>query len=262
MIGITTANLNVRTGTDTNYTSIAIVPKGTKVNILEENVKTGWCKIQFDEIYAFVSSKYVKIQSNKPSSKTQSNKEEYKNCINEQGIKDGHKYVYTLKNCKITAYGSNSSSACKIPLQLGHTCGTFNLPYNTKIYIPSMKGFKFTDGNGKTAVCDGVFICNDTGIGCADFDLYMSTYTDYNAERNLGSTKYEDVYILEYGKGYGYAWSYTQSYEFADKNNRLELYKKAFKDYIKNGGTLINFLKFKDIDKNIRKSTYWKKLNN
>ena len=90
----------------------------------------------------------------------------------------------------------------------------------------------------------------------------MSTYTDYNAERNFGSTRYEDVYILEYGKGYGYAWSYTQSYEFAEKRNTLHLYKDAFKDYVKNDGTLIYFLKFKNIDKDIRKSTYWKKLNN
>ena len=162
MIGITTANLNVRTGADTSYTSITVLPKGTKINILDENVKTDWYKIQFDEIYAFVSSKYVKIQSEGQSSKAQSSKEEYKNCINEQGVKDGHKYIYKLKDCKITAYGSDDSSACKIPLQLGHTCGSFNLPYNTKIYIPSMKGFKFTDGNGKTAICDGIFTVNDT----------------------------------------------------------------------------------------------------
>lgn len=261
MIGITTANLNVRTGTDTSYISITVLPKGTKINILDKDVKTGWYKIQFDEIYAFVSSKYVKIQSEEQTSKTQSSKEEYVNCINEQGTKNGHKYIYRLKDCKITAYGGDGSSGCKIPLDLGKTCGSFNLPYGTKIYIPSIDGFKIKDGNGNTVTSNGVFIVNDTGIGCTDFDLYMSTSTDYNAEKVFGATRYEDVYILEYGKDYGYAWSYTQSYEFADKHNTLSLYKKAFKDYIKNNGTLINFLKFKDIDKDIKKSTYWNKLN-
>lgn len=186
---------------------------------------------------------------------------EYTNCVSEQGTKDGHKYIYKLKTCKITAYGGDSGSACNIPLNLGHTCGSFNLPYGTKIYIPSLKGYTFTDGNGKRVTCDGIFTVNDTGVGGTDFDLYMSTKSDTNAESVFGNTRREDVYILSYGSGYGYAWSYTQSYKWAYNNGTLSAYKVAFKDYIKYGGTLINFLKFKNDDANIRSSTYWSILN-
>lgn len=170
---------------------------------------------------------------------------EYTNCVSEQGTIDGNKYVYKLKQCKITAYGGDSGSACNIPLNLGRTCGSFNLPYGTKVYIPSLKGKSITDGNGKTVTCDGIFTVNDTGVGGTDFDLYMSTKSDTNAESVFGNTRREDVYILSYGSGYGYAWSYTKSYEWAYKNGTLSAYKVAFKDYIKYGGTLINFLKFK-----------------
>ena len=186
---------------------------------------------------------------------------EYTNCVSEQGTIDGNKYVYKLKQCKITAYGGDSGSACNIPLNLGKTCGSFNLPFGTKIYIPSLKGKSITDGNGKTVICNGIFTVNDTGVGGTDFDLYMSTKSDTNAESVFGNTRREDVYILSYGSGYGYAWSYTQSYKWAYNNGTLSAYKVAFKDYIKYGGTLINFLKFKNDDANIRSSTYWSILN-
>ena len=186
---------------------------------------------------------------------------EYTNCVSEQGTIDGNKYVYKLKSCKITAYGGDSGSACNIPLNLGRTCGSFNLPYGTKVYIPSLKGKSITDGNGKTVICNGIFTVNDTGVGGTDFDLYMSTKSDTNAESVFGNTRREDVYILSYGSGYGYAWSYTQSYKWAYNNGTLSAYKVAFKDYIKYGGTLINFLKFKNDDANIRSSTYWSILN-
>ena len=186
---------------------------------------------------------------------------EYTNCVSEQGTIDGKKYIYKLKTCKITAYGGDSGSGCNIPLNLGHTCGSFNLPYGTKVYISSLKGYTFTDGNGKRVTCDGIFTVNDTGVGGTDFDLYMSTKSDTNAENIFGNTRREDVYILSYGSGYGYAWSYTQSYKWAYNNGTLSAYKVAFKDYIKYGGTLINFLKFKNDDANIRSSTYWSILN-
>lgn len=186
---------------------------------------------------------------------------EYTNCVSEQGTIDGKKYIYKLKTCKITAYGGDSGSGCNIPLNLGHTCGSFNLPYGTKVYISSLKGYTFTDGNGKRVTCDGIFTVNDTGVGGTDFDLYMSTKSDTNAESVFGNTRREDVYILSYGSGYGYAWSYTQSYKWAYNNGTLSAYKVAFKDYIKYGGTLINFLKFKNDDVNIRSSTYWSILN-
>lgn len=188
-------------------------------------------------------------------------KEEYTNCFNMSGTINGHNYIYKLQNCKITGYGGDSGSACNIPLSLAKTCGSFNLPYGTKVYIASMDGRTITDGNGKSVKSDGVFTINDTGVGCTDFDLYVSTKSDSDAEKVFKSTLREDVYILSYGSGYGYAWSYTQSYAWASNNGTLSAYKAAFKDYIKYNGTLINFLKFKNNDANIRSSTYWSILN-
>lgn len=188
-------------------------------------------------------------------------KEEYTNCFNMSGTINGHNYIYKLQSCKITGYGGDSGSACNIPLSLAKTCGSFNLPYGTKVYIASMDGRTITDGNGKSVKSDGVFTINDTGVGCTDFDLYVSTKSDSDAEKVFKNTLREDVYILSYGSGYGYAWSYTQSYKWAYNNGTLSAYKVAFKDYIKYGGTLINFLKFKNDDANIRSSTYWSILN-
>lgn len=224
-------------------------------------------RIKQIETYADSIVMVVRLQESHYSSSssgdtgTTTETQEYTNCINTTGIIDGNNYIYKLKNCKVTAYGGDSGSACNIPLNLGKTCGSFNLPYGTKIYIPSLDGFKITDKNGKSVTCDGVFTVNDTGVGCTDFDLYMSTYSDSNAESIFGNTRREDVYILSYGSGYGYAWSYTQSYKWAYNNGTLSAYKVAFKDYIKYNGTLINFLKFKDDDKDIRNSTYWSILN-
>lgn len=224
-------------------------------------------RIKQIETYADSIVMVVRLQESHYSSSssgdtgTTTETQEYTNCINTTGIIDRNNYIYKLKNCKVTAYGGDSGSACNIPLNLGKTCGSFNLPYGTKIYIPSLDGFKITDKNGKSVTCDGVFTINDTGVGCTDFDLYMSTYSDGNAESIFGNTRREDVYILSYGSGYGYAWSYTQSYKWAYNNGTLNAYKAAFKDYIKYNGTLINFLKFKDDDKNIRSSTYWSILN-
>ena len=209
---------------------------------------------------AFLSSSSSGGSSGGGSTET-TGKEEYTNCFNMSGTINGHNYIYKLQNCKITAYGGDSGSACNIPLNLGRTCGSFNLPYGTKVYSPSLKGKSITDGNGKTVICDGIFTVNDTGVGGTDFDLYMSTKSDTNAESVFGNTRREDVYILSYGSGYGYAWSYTQSYKWAYNNGTLSAYKVAFKDYIKYGGTLINFLKFKNDDANIRSSTYWSILN-
>lgn len=215
-----------------------------------------------DDIVMVVRPQPIHWKKSSSSTDTPSTgKTEYTNCVNETGTIDGHNYVYKLQKCKVTGYGGDSGSGCSIPLNLGHTCGSFNLPYGTKVYIPKLNGKKITDGKGKTATCDGIFTVNDTGVGCTDFDLYMSTASDTNAEKVFGNTLREDVYILSYGSGYGTAWSYTESYAWASKNGTLTAYKAAFKDYIKYNGTLINFLKFKTNDKDIRSSSYWSTLN-
>lgn len=223
-------------------------------------------RIKQIETYADAIVMVVRLQeshySNSSSGDTGTTTEqEYTNCYNASGVINGNNYIYKLGKCKITAYGGDGSSACNIPLNLFKTCGSFNVPYGTKIYIPSLNGKTITDGNGKTVTSDGIFTVNDTGVGCTDFDIYCSTKSDANAESVFGNSLREDVYVLEWGTGYGTSWSYTQSYKWASNNGTLSAYKSAFKDYIKYDGTLINLLKFKDDDKDIRSSTYWSILN-
>ena len=224
-------------------------------------------RIKQIETYADAIVMVVRLQESHYNSSssgdtgTTTETQEYTNCVNTTGVIDGNNYIYKLKNCKVTAYGGDGSSACNIPLNLFKTCGSFNVPYGTKIYIPSLKGKTITDGNGKTVTSDGIFTVNDTGVGCTDFDIYCSTKSDSNAESVFGNSLREDVYVLEWGTGYGTAWSYTQSYAWAYNNGTLSAYKSAFKDYIKYDGTLINLLKFKNNDADIRNSTYWSILN-
>lgn len=224
-------------------------------------------RIKQIETYADAIVMVVRLQESHYNSSssgdtgTATETQEYTNCVNTTGVIDGNNYIYKLKNCKVTAYGGDGSSACNIPLNLFKTCGSFNVPYGTKIYIPSLNGKNITDGNGKTVTSDGIFTVNDTGVGCTDFDIYCSTKSDANAESVFGNSLREDVYVLEWGTGYGTAWSYTQSYAWAYNNGTLSAYKSAFKDYIKYDGTLINLLKFKNNDADIRNSTYWNILN-
>lgn len=224
-------------------------------------------RIKQIETYADAIVMVVRLQESHYNSSssgdtgTTTETQEYTNCVNTTGVIDGNNYIYKLKNCKVTAYGGDGSSACNIPLNLFKTCGSFNVPYGTKIYIPSLKGKTITDGNGKTVTSDGIFTVNDTGVGCTDFDIYCSTKSDSNAESVFGNSLREDVYVLEWGTGYGTSWSYTQSYAWAYNNGTLSAYKSAFKDYIKYDGTLINLLKFKNNDADIRNSTYWSILN-
>ena len=58
-----------------------------------------------------------------------------------------------------------------------------------------------------------------------------------------------DAYIIEYGNK-PLAWSYTQSYNWAmNYYGKISQYKTRFTSYMKYGGTLINFWKFKEDDK-------------
>lgn len=56
--GITTDYLNVRTGPGTSYSKLAVLSKGTKVNILNET--NGWYHIAYNTGSAYVCADYVK----------------------------------------------------------------------------------------------------------------------------------------------------------------------------------------------------------
>ena len=58
-------NLNARKGPDTTYAKVGSLKKDTKVTIVAKT-DNGWYKIKFNNSYAYVSSQYITITTNKP----------------------------------------------------------------------------------------------------------------------------------------------------------------------------------------------------
>lgn len=190
-------------------------------------------------------------------------KEEYKNCFNEKGTIDGHNYVYRLHDARCTCYSaseSNSSGRSGLGTHMGKTVASQNIPYGTKIYIPALKGQTWTNANGTKVTLDGVFTVTDSGIACFDFDIVAGS-TSSACYSNYSNPSRMEVYILEWGTSTIQNYSFSDTYRIAYNNGVLSRYKSAFKNYISNGGVLINMLKFYNDDANIRSSTYWNILN-
>lgn len=190
-------------------------------------------------------------------------KEEYKNCFNEKGTIDGRNYVYRLHDARCTCYAApenNTIGASGLGTHMGKTVASLNIPYGTKIYIPGLKGQTWTNANGTKVTLDGVFTVTDTGVGMFDFDIVAGSTASACTSNYKNPGRYE-VYVLEWGTSTKSTWSYTDSYAWAYKAGTLTKYKAAFKNYISNGGVLINLLKFYNDDANIRSSTYWNILN-
>lgn len=190
-------------------------------------------------------------------------KEEYKNCFNERGTIDGKSYIYRLHDARCTCYAaaeSNTIGASGLGTHMGKTVASLNIPYGTKIYIPGLKGQTWTNANGTKVTLDGVFTVTDTGVGMFDFDIVAGSTASACTSNYKNPGRYE-VYVLEWGTSTKSTWSYTDSYAWAYKAGTLTKYKAAFKNYISNGGVLINLLKFYNDDANIRSSTYWNVLN-
>ena len=190
-------------------------------------------------------------------------KEEYKNCFNERGTIDGHNYVYRLHDARCTCYSAPKSSATGasgLGCSMGKTVASLNIPYGSRIYIPGLKNQTWINSDGTKVTLDGIFTVTDTGLGCFDFDLF-GAYTSSQALKNYPNPTRQEVYILEWGTSTKQTWSYTDSYKWAYNRGVLSNYKTAFKNYISNGGVLINMLKFYNDDANIRSSTYWNVLN-
>lgn len=190
-------------------------------------------------------------------------KEEYKNCFNERGTIDGKSYIYRLHDARCTCYAaaeSNTIGASGLGTHMGKTVASLNIPYGTKIYIPGLKGQTWTNANGTKVTLDGVFTVTDTGVGMFDFDIVAGSTSSACYSNYSNPTRFE-VYILQWGTSTKQTWSYTDSYKWAYNYGTLTKYKTAFKNYISNGGVLINLLKFYNDDVNIRSSTYWNVLN-
>lgn len=62
-VGVTTGNVNVRSGASTDYDIIGTLTTGTKVQIVGQDSVTGWYKIKYNNDYGYVSNKYVQITS-------------------------------------------------------------------------------------------------------------------------------------------------------------------------------------------------------
>lgn len=190
-------------------------------------------------------------------------KEEYVNCFNEKGTIDGKNYIYKLHDARCTCYAateSNSSGRSGLGTHMGKTVAAQNIPYGTKIYIPGLKGQTWTNANGTKVTLDGIFTVTDSGIACFDFDIVAGS-TSSACFSNYSNPQRFDVYILEWGTSTIQNYSFSDTYRIAYNNGVLSRYKSAFKNYISNGGVLINLLKFYNDDANIRSSTYWNVLN-
>lgn len=190
-------------------------------------------------------------------------KEEYKNCFNERGTIDGHNYVYRLHDARCTCYAateSNSSGRSGLGTHMGKTVAAQNIPYGTKIYIPGLKGQTWTNANGTKVTLDGIFTVTDSGIAMFDFDIVAGSTSNACYSNYANPARFE-VYILEWGTSSIQNYSFTDTWRIAYNGGRLTRYKAAFKNYISNGGVLINLLKFYNDDANIRSSTYWSILN-
>lgn len=190
-------------------------------------------------------------------------KEEYKNCFNERGTIDGKSYIYRLHDARCTCYSaneSNSSGRSGLGTHMGKTVASQNIPYGTKIYIPALKGQVWTNANGTKVTLDGVFTVTDSGIACFDFDIVAGS-TSSACYSNYSNPSRMEVYVLEWGTSTIQNYSFSDTYRIAYNNGVLSRYKSAFKNYISNGGVLINLLKFYNDDANIRSSTYWSILN-
>ena len=58
--GVTTANVNFRTGASTSASRITTIPKGTKVEVIDKSI-SGWYKVNYNGKTGYLSSQYVSI---------------------------------------------------------------------------------------------------------------------------------------------------------------------------------------------------------
>lgn len=153
-----------------------------------------------------------------------------------------------MGNCVITQYytadGSISKGCTGKELTLNKSCASHNIPVGTKIYIEDLKG---------VVNDDGIFIVEDTGGHGFDFDIFTS-----NDKAGKVGNIYKNVKVLSWGTG-KLTCSYTYIIEHFIKQNRIQNYKKIWKNY-KDKGRLINFWQFNDEDKFIKEKPWYNKI--
>ena len=215
---------------------------GFNSGILKQNIK-------FTNKHFFIRIPEVaELDKNISSNITGSSDSEHPNVFYEEGTIDGMKYVARLTNARCTAYGTPSPVGAGGNLTVGKSCGAHNLPYNTKLFIPSTIKY-----NG-----DGIWYVKDTGGYTTDFDLLISK-SESGAVQMMGSPLNTDVYILEWGDG-KIPWSFTEAIEWCNGYYGVGYFHKSWTYYMKYGGCTINLWKYKDHDKYIKSQPWYDKL--
>lgn len=247
---IMVANYNV---TDSNMTTVSthhVMISGGGNTVLHASGFTSGIlkqKINFTNKHFFIRIKEV-AEADNSNNITSPSDSEHPNVFYENGTIDGMNYVAKLTHSRCTAYGTPSPVGAGGNLIVGKSCGAHNLPYNTKLYIPSTKKY-----NG-----DGIWYVKDTGGYTTDFDLLISKSAS-EAVKMMVSPLDTDVYILEYGDG-KMSWSFTEAIEWCNGYYGIGYFHKSWTYYMKYGGCTINFWKFKDDDKTIKSQPWYDKL--
>ena len=163
-------------------------------------------------------------------------------------------FVQDLGKCVITNYytndelGSGSNGCTGKPLTPNKSCASHNMPCGTKIYIEALKG---------VVNDDGIFIVEDTGGHCFDFDIFVSK----DKSSKVGKQSL-DVKVISWGNdkmtaSYTYIIEYYLKLDAQDGKGRIDRYRDAWKKYNEMDGKLIKFFKFKDEDKTITSKPWY-----
>ena len=147
------------------------------------------------------------------------------------GTVDGMNYVARIPQAVVTAYKGDGQGS-NGPLVYNSHCASHNLPYGTKVYIPSL-----ADKAG-----NGIYTVQDTGGCFFDFDIYT---TSWSGKQNM------DAYILEWGTGKT-APSYTWAIDLYNSRGTWKTLVSAWNTYKNMGGKLISFTKYNNEDANIK----------
>ena len=163
---------------------------------------------------------------------TNTNNQSFKREAETIGEIDGLSYVAKIPKAVCSSYYGGNNSASGLGLENNKTCASHNIPYGTKLYIPSLK---------EQLGGDGIVIVTDTGNPTFDFNIYMKT--------NIKKMN-ADVYVISWGDG-NIAPSYTWAMNLYSDNQWSNL-KYLWNNYKLMNGKLMNFLLFNQEDTNIK----------
>ena len=170
--GVTTNSMNVRKGPSTDYSIVGKLASGATVEIVEIDSSTGWYKIKYDEGYAYVSYKYVRIEGDRV----------YQNPSKYFQIQD--KISFEGQGGYILKRGSMGLKVRKVQVKLG--MGTSNKAIIGPTTTSKIKAFQKKKGLPQTGE---VYYKTWKALGLSDDDWYnLGSYVspmqvDYNSTK-------------------------------------------------------------------------------